>query len=786
MGRTWLRSKAGVLAERNFRIFYSGYVTSLLGTAMSAIATAWAVLQTGASASALGVIMLAGVVSQVVLLPVAGAMGDRLGRRRVMLSADALRCAAQAALAVAVFAGRPPVWLFVLLAWVRGSGEAFFSPALQALTVEIVSAGQRANANAMYGLAGSATRIGGPALAGVLVAVTGQPATVIAFDAASYAVSVLCLMVLPRLPSAPNSSLRDVGAGATAGTAAPSGRQPPWRALRALAGLGGARGAGRRGLGGLLGDVGEGWAEFRSRTWLWVATLQWAFFNLMTWAPWMLLGPVAGRAYLGGAAVWGAILAAQGAGAIVGGLVCLGRKPSRPMVLAIAAMFFFTLPDVPMALHASAPWVAAAAFACGVGSALSATFFTTTEQQQIAPDKLARVNSLTLFPAFGIGVIGYAIDGPLAASIGAPAVFAIGAVYGMASTAVVLALKPIRAVRWKELPARRGTQCRERGNPRRDRDHDRDREELRDVGWRCERHQRDREAHPADGHRQSARDLRRAHGSANHDPCLARQPKQQPRAPAGRQQEQPAEPDQERHPGQPHRRGDPQQNERDQGKHVNRPGQGAQDHHVDVAAVDPLGRRGARCADEVPDRARGVVPPQPDPAKLVHRAAVRRVQRERPLLMLTGRRQSPGAQRHLARQEVHVGLVRRQRPRLRRRGRRDVQPVRGQGSLSQADVRLPEHRRQPACLPRGSQRAGRVAEVHQRAAGKTVRPFVIWVQRDRTVGGIQRVTVPCRAQLRPGQQAPRPAVLRLGGDHPGEQRRCLAEPPDIQHRRGPG
>lgn len=441
MGHTWLRGKAGVLAEPNFRIFYTGYVTSLLGTAMSAIATAWAVLQTGASASALGVIMLAGVVSQVVLLPVAGAIADRLGRRRVMLGADTLRCAAQAALAVAVFAGRPPVWLFALLAWVRGSGEAFFSPAMQALTVEIVPAGQRANANAMYGLAGSATRIGGPALAGVLVAVTGQPATVIALDAASYAISVLCLLGLPSLPclpATPNSSPRDVGAGATAGSAAPSVQQPPRRALR-----------------GLLGDMREGWAEFRCRTWLWVATGQWAFFNLITWAPWMLLGPVEGRAYLGGAAVWGAILAAQGAGAIAGGLLCLGRKPQRPLVLAIVAMFFYALPDVPMALHASAPWVAAAAFTCGVGSALSATFFTTTEQQQIPPDKLARVNSLTLFPSFGIGVIGYAIDGPLAGAIGTTTVFAIGAVYGIASTAIVLALRPIRAVRWKELPALR-------------------------------------------------------------------------------------------------------------------------------------------------------------------------------------------------------------------------------------------------------------------------------------------------------------------------------------------
>ena len=60
-------------------------------------------------------------------MPVAGAIADRLGRRRVMLAADVLRCGAQTSLAGALFAGRPAIWLFVLLAWLVGTGEAFFT-----------------------------------------------------------------------------------------------------------------------------------------------------------------------------------------------------------------------------------------------------------------------------------------------------------------------------------------------------------------------------------------------------------------------------------------------------------------------------------------------------------------------------------------------------------------------------------------------------------------------------------------------------------------------------------
>ncbi len=479
-----------MLREPNFRRFYAGYATSLLGSSMSTVAIAWAVLESGAGATGLGFVFTAGVVSQVVMLPLAGAVADRLGRRRVMLAADVLRCAAQACLAAVLFTGRPALWVFILLAWLEGTGEAFFSPALNALTVEISPPDQLASANALYGLAGSAARIAGPALGGILVAVAG-PAAVVAADAASFAASVLALGLL-RMP-------------------APAPAEAP--------------GAARRAHRSLLGDMGEGWAEFRSRTWVWVVSVQFAFFNLITWAPWMLLGPVMGRAYLGGAAVWGAIMAVQGAGAIVAGLGSLGRRPRRPLVIATIGTFCYALPDIPMALHAAAPWVAAAAFACGAGSSLFNTFFGTAMQQQVPPGMLARVSSLTTFPAYGIGVIGYAIDGPLASALGAPVVFGVGAVYGLLSSAAVLALPAIRSVGWLEAPGsafpRCGPQGGEGGQPRGHRDDDRDGEHLGDVPRGGEGDEAERHRDPAHGQRQRRRDPGGAQRPADHQARLA-------------------------------------------------------------------------------------------------------------------------------------------------------------------------------------------------------------------------------------------------------------------------
>jgi MFS family permease len=401
-----------VLRYRNFRRFYAGYVTSLLGTWMSTVAVTFAVLDRGGTPADLGLVMAARILPQVAFMLGGGLLADRLGRRPAMLGADVLRCAAQAALAAALFAGQPPIWLFAILAALVGTGEAFFTPALDGLMVEIAPRDELVSANAACGLAQSVTGIVGPSLAGLLVALAG-PAVVVAIDAASYAVSVAVLALL-RLPPA--------------ASAAP--------------------GAGRHR--SLLRDAGEGWAEFRTRTWLWVTTAQFALFNLFTWAPYLLLGPVLAHQYLGGARAWGAIMAAYAGGAVAGGLAALGRWPRRPLVVATLATFGYPVPCLLLALHAAAGEVAAGAFAAGIGSALFNTFWTTMLQQQVPADRLSRASSFSMVGGFGPGTLGLAIAGPVAALVGAGRVLGAGAAWSVVGTLVVLSLPSIRAITWRQ------------------------------------------------------------------------------------------------------------------------------------------------------------------------------------------------------------------------------------------------------------------------------------------------------------------------------------------------
>lgn len=403
------------LRDRDFALFFAGYATSLLGTSMSALAVSFAVLDGGGTASDLGLVLAAGIVPQVLFVLGGGVIADRLGRRPVMLGADIARCAAQAALAGAVLAGRPALWVFILLAMARGTGDAVFTPALSGLTAELAPPDDLVNANALLSTARSAAMVAGPSLAGVLVAVAGS-GTVIAIDAGSYAVSVLALASL-RLPAAAGS----------AAVQRPAARLAVIRSA--------------------LDDLRDGWAEFHGRAWLVITTIQFTLFNLLTWGPFLLLGPVLCRDYLGGAGAWGAVIACYGAGSVLGSLLALGRRPRRPVVAATAATLGYGLPCALLALHAPVAGVAAGALAAGTGSALAGTFSAATEQQQLPAGVLARVSAFQMVAAFSLGPLAFAAAGPVAALLGARAVLGFGAAWSTMSCAVVLALPAIRAVR---------------------------------------------------------------------------------------------------------------------------------------------------------------------------------------------------------------------------------------------------------------------------------------------------------------------------------------------------
>jgi MFS family permease len=337
-----------------------------------------------------------------------GVLADRLGRRPVMLTADVARCAAQGTLAAALFVGRPHVWLFVVAAFVVGTGNAFFQPALSGLPVQLAPREHLGNANALFGMVQPATQVAGPALAGIVIA-AGSPAAAIAVDAGSYAVSAIALALL-SFPDAARA-----------------------KAPRSL-----------------LRELADGWAEFSARAWLWLQTVQFTLFNLLTWGPYLVLGPVLARDYLGGARAWGAILACYGVGAVIGGLLALGRRPHRPLLVSTVTTLGFPLPPLALALHLPLAAVAGGALLAGAGSAFGGAIATTVTQQRLPADVLSRVGSFNLVGAFAFGPLAFIAAGPVAAVVGVRTVLGIGAAWAVFGTLAVLAAPAIRNLTWQD------------------------------------------------------------------------------------------------------------------------------------------------------------------------------------------------------------------------------------------------------------------------------------------------------------------------------------------------
>jgi MFS family permease len=393
-----------VLRRRDFRLLFTGQSVSVLGDRMVTVALAFAVLQIGGSASEVGIVLAARIFPSAGCALIGGAVADRASRRSVMVAADLVRVVSQGAMAALLIGGVAQVWTLALLAGVGGAASGFFGPASIGLIPEVVPPEQLQPANALRSSGSSAGEILGPLLAGLLVAGAGA-GWAIAADAVTFAVSAVCLLML-RLP-------RRVGSGSSS----------------------------------FLADLREGWAVFSSRTWVWACVAYFAAANLF-WGAWSALGPVVADRDLGGAAVWGAILAAVGVGALVGSVLATQVRPARPLVFVGLSEALFALPLGFLAATSVVALLILAALLSGVGLMLGMSVWESTLQRQVPADSLSRVSSYDWFGSFVFYPVGLAIWGPVSAAIGIHTSLWIAFGFFIVSILALLAVPAVRQLPW--------------------------------------------------------------------------------------------------------------------------------------------------------------------------------------------------------------------------------------------------------------------------------------------------------------------------------------------------
>jgi MFS family permease len=161
------------MRHRNFRLWFFGQLISLVGTWMQTIAQNWLVYQLTGSAADLGLVSFVGAIPLVPLTLYAGAIADRISKRRIIFFMQATMMVLAFVLAALCWAGVVQVWHVLLLAFLLGAAQALDTPARQAFVVELVGKEDLSNAIALNSGIFHGARVIGPAVAGILVAFVG-------------------------------------------------------------------------------------------------------------------------------------------------------------------------------------------------------------------------------------------------------------------------------------------------------------------------------------------------------------------------------------------------------------------------------------------------------------------------------------------------------------------------------------------------------------------------------------------------------------------------------------
>jgi MFS family permease len=382
------------LRHRNFRVLWAGMAVSLVGDGIFLVATAWESYALWNAPAALSIVGIAMTVPTVLFLLLGGVVSDRYDRRLVMIAADVLRAAAVGALASLVLAGEVRFWELAALVAAYGVGTAFFTPAFEAIVPELVPSHDLPSANALDQFVRPiAFRLVGPVAGGALVAASAGIA--FAVDAASFAVSVAAVVVIPRRVAATVDAPLSTGA-----------------ALK------------------------EGLRFVRGRVWIWGTLVSAAIAYLVFLGPAEVLLPFVVKNTLhASAGTLGLVLAAGGLGA-VGAAALMARRghPRRDVTVMYATWTVATLAIAGYGL-ATAAWQLM--LACLVFNALEAAgtiVWATIKQRNVPISMLGRVSSLDWLISIGLLPISFALTAPIADAIGARATLVGAALIGAAVT----------------------------------------------------------------------------------------------------------------------------------------------------------------------------------------------------------------------------------------------------------------------------------------------------------------------------------------------------------------
>jgi MFS family permease len=373
------------LHERNYRLFFSGQLVSVIGTWMETVAQSFLVLDLTHSGTQLGLAIAARFAPMCLFGPLGGLYADRLDRRKILYATQTAQGLLAAVFAILIATGSIRMWIVYLLALGLGAANVFDNPARQTLISEMVSPDNLPNAVTLNSIMMNMARVFGAALGGAIAAAIGL-ALCFTFDAVSFG-AVLISLALMRgadLYSAPLVARKK-------------------------------------------GQVRQGLAYVRSTPELLIPLLMIGLIGTLAWEFQVSLPLMATNVFGGDAATYGVMASIMGAGAIVGGLVSAARPRPRARALSVAAIGW-GIAITAAALAPSLPLELATMAFVGYGSLTFNSYAKTTLQLAARPEMRGRVMALWGLAWMGSTPIGGPIIGWIGQEAGARWTLIIGGV----------------------------------------------------------------------------------------------------------------------------------------------------------------------------------------------------------------------------------------------------------------------------------------------------------------------------------------------------------------------
>jgi len=390
------RTFASLKRHRNYRLFFTGQVISVSGTWMQNVALAWLVVELTHSPLAVGILAFCRFIPFTVFGLFAGVVADRIDNRKLVIGTQIASMILSALFAVFVLSGLETLWVVYLLAILSSTAIVFDAPGRHALTFQMVGRDELSNAVALNASLFNASRVVGPAIAGVVIAAFGV-GVCFAINTVTFVAVLVGLLMMRKeelVPversGEPPTMMRGIGEGLAWVL-----RAPDMRLVLAI-----------------------------------VTVVSTVGFNFH-----VILPLLASDTLDTGAEVFGILSACFGAGALVGALLsaAFGRASWKVLILGTGGFSVSLLALAPL----TSVWLCAVLlFVTGVCFTLW-TSNANTILQLGAPDHLrGRVVSLYLWAFAGLAPVGGLLAGWLTEVGGTQLSFTVAGATGLAITAV--------------------------------------------------------------------------------------------------------------------------------------------------------------------------------------------------------------------------------------------------------------------------------------------------------------------------------------------------------------